>query len=282
VSVETEDRALTVEGLCECAGLSRQAFYKGEKSRRRREVDGAAVVELVQQERAAQPRLGARKLHVMIGPELARMGVRVGRDRLFEILREKDLLIEPARARPRTTDSRHSFHMFPNLLRHVEPSMPHQVWVGDVTYVRTEEGFLYLSLLTDGFSRKIVGYHANDTLEAEGCLKSLKMALRQLPGGMNPIHHSDRGIQYCCGDYIETLQKGRIAISMTEENHCYENAKAERVNGILKQEYGLGCAFRSKALALAAIRQAVVLYNERRPHQALGYRIPAAVHSEAA
>ena len=282
MSVETGEKALTVQGLCERVGLSRQAFYKGEKSRLRREVDEDAVVELVRQERALQPRLGARKLKVVIGPELARMGVSVGRDRLFEILREKDLLIEPTCGQPRTTDSRHFFYKYPNLQRCIEPSMPHQVLVGDLTYVRTEEGFLYLSLLTDGFSRKIVGHHANDTLEAEGCLETLKMALGQLSAGTNPIHHSDRGVQYCCREYIAMLDKRHIAISMTEVNHCYENAKAERVNGFLKQEYGLGRTFRTKALALEAIRQAILLYNERRPHQSLGYRIPAEVHLQVA
>lgn len=273
---------MTVRGLCRRANLSRQGYYKGEKERQRREVDAAAVEELVVRERQVQPRIGTRKLHVMLAPDLEEMGIELGRDRLFDILREKDLLIERRRAKAQTTNSRHAFHTWPNLLRQIEPTMAHQVWMGDLTYVRTEEGFLYLSLLTDGYSRKIVGYHANDTLETEGCLKTLKMALAQLPEGARPIHHTDRGIQYCCTDYIELLQYQQIEISMTENNHCYENAKAERVNGILKGEYGLSSTFRTKALALKAIHQAIALYNGRRPHQALGYRIPDAVHSEAA
>lgn len=273
---------MTVQGLCRRAGLSRQGFYKAEKERQRQVVDAKAVVELVKAERKLQPCIGTRKLHVMVAPALEEMGIVVGRDRLFGILRERDLLIESRPARARTTDSRHLFHMWPNLLRQIEPTMAHQVWVGDLTYVRTREGFLYLSLLTDGYSRKIVGYEANDTLEAEGCLKTLKMAIEQLPKEAKPIHHTDRGIQYCCKDYIGLLQQSGIAISMTEMNHCYENAKAERVNGILKGEYGLGCTFQSKKIALKAIDQAIALYNGRRPHQALGYRVPAVVHAEAA
>jgi transposase InsO family protein len=141
---------------------------------------------------------------------------------------------------------------------------------------------LYLSLLTDAGSRKIVGWHASDSLEAEGCLRTLQQALAQLPAGARPIHHSDRGTQYCCHAYVETLERRGLAISQTEVQHCYENAQAERVNGILKVEYGLEATFKSKALALVAIGQAIALYNGRRPHQALGYRIPAQVHAEAA
>lgn len=282
MSVQEGDAALSVQGLCGRVGMSRQAFYKGQKARQRKVVDAEAVVQAVVQERQLQPRLGVRKLRVVLAAKLAEMGVAVGRDRFFDLLRERDLLVERVQARARTTDSNHLFRTWPNLLRHVVPGQPHQVWVGDLTYVRTDEGFVYLSLLTDGFSRKIVGYHASDTLEAEGCLKTLRMAIGQLPAWATPIHHSDRGTQYCCGEYVKMASRRKIAISMTEENHCYENGKAERVNGILKGEYMLGSTFRTKALALQAVEQAIVLYNERRPHQALQYRTPAAVHAEAA
>lgn len=156
--------------------------------------------------------------------------------------------------------------------------MVHQVWVSDLTYVRTAEGFMYLCLVMDAYSRKIVGVDMSDCLEAEGCLRALDMALKQLPAGASPIHHSDRGTQYCCKQYIAALQNRSCAISMTEFNHCYENAKAERLNGILKGEYGLDQTFRSKAQAMRAAQQAVILYNEHRPHMALDYRMPAQVH----
>jgi len=272
-----------LKALCGRAGLSRQAYYKGERRRQRQAVDQAAVAELVRRERALQPRLGGRKLKALLGGEFLALGIQLGRDRFFVLLRQQNLLVAPRRcARPRTTDSCHRFRVHPNLVRHIEPSQPHQVWVADLTYIRSREGFLYLSLLSDAASRKIIGWHASDTLEAEGCRRALRMGLAQLPAGARPIHHSDRGTQYCCHDYIKALKTRGLAISMTEQNHCYENAQAERINGILKVEYALETDFGSKALALGAIEQAITLYNERRPHQALGYRIPAAVHAEAA
>ena len=145
----------------------------------------------------------------------------------------------------------------------------HQAWLVGLTYLRTQEGFLYLSQISDAGTHKIIGYDASDRLEAEGCLVSLEQALRQLPEGKRPLHHSDRGIQYCCSDYIGKLQERNLSISMTEENHCYENAQAERLNGILKQEYGLGACFRTKAEARQAVAEAVWLYNELRPHMSL-------------
>ena len=189
------------------------------------------------------------------------------------------MLILRRRRFVKTTDSRHGFHVWPNLIRNVVPSMPHQVWVSDLTYIRTDEGFMYLSLVTDAFSRKIVGFDVSDSLEAAGCQRALKMALKQLPEGARPIHHSDRGTQYCCDAYTGLLRKRGCPISMTEVNHCYENALAERVNGILKSEYALGEGFRRKPQAVQATRQAVTLYNERRPHTSLDYRLPAEVHA---
>ena len=172
--------------------------------------------------------------------------------------------------------------MFHNLLAGKTCQGPNQAWVSDLTYIRTEEGFLYTALITDVYSRKIVGFHIGDTLEAVGCLRALDLALSELPAGKQPIHHSDRGCQYCCHEYVERLQARGLAISMTEVQHCYENALAERVNGILKQEYEMDRTFRTKAQAKAALEQAVWLYNYRRPHTMLNYRFPADVHAEAA
>ena len=159
---------------------------------------------------------------------------------------------------------------------------PNQAWAGDITYIRTAEGFLYLNLLTDLYSRKIVGAHAGGTLETEGCLKALEQAVAEMPEGAAPIHHSDRGCQYCSHLFVGQAQACGLSISMTAENHCYENALAERVNGILKQEYWLGGCFRTKAQAKAAVAEAVWLYNNRRPHQALKYRTPEEIHRRAA
>jgi transposase InsO family protein len=195
-------------------------------------------------------------------------------------LRKRDLLLEPEAAEyPCTTQSYHTLPVFANRIKGLEVTGPNQVWVSDITYLRTDEGFLFLSLITDRWSRKIVGHHCGDSLETQGCLQALEKALALLPEEAQPIHHSDCGSQYCSHLYVERLQQRRLGISMTETDHCAENALAERMNGILKQEYGLGRMFRTKTDALRAVAQGVWLYNTRRPHTALGYRVPAEVHA---
>jgi transposase InsO family protein len=258
--------------------MSRQNYYATRRRRQRQWVDGGVIVNLVRRERQQQPRLGGRKLLHMLGAELAENDVRVGRDRFFDVLRESGLLVERKRCQAKTTNSRHSLPVFRNLVTGREVTAPNEVWVSDLTYIRTEEGFLFSALITDKFSRKIVGAHIGDSLEAEGCLQALDEALAGLPGNCFPIHHSDRGCQYCCHAYVDRLRDRGLTVSMTETLHCYENALAERVNGILKQEYELDRTFRRKAQAIAAFWQAVWLYNTRRPHLALDYRTPAKVH----
>jgi putative transposase len=259
--------------------MTRQNYYARRKLRRRRAVDGELVAQLVQQERCLQPRLGARKMRVLLREPLAEAGVRLGRDRFFEVLRGHDLLLARRRSeRPQTTHSYHGLPVFRNLVKGCQASRPNEVWVGDLTYLRTEEGFMYLSLLTDKVSRHIVGYHCGDSLESIGCQAALKMALQQLPPGQRPIHHSDRGSQYCCHDYVDLASTRGLAMSMTEVDHCAENALAERMNGILKSEYGLDQEFKTKAHTTQAVHQAIHLYGTRRPHTALGNRFPAQVH----
>jgi putative transposase len=263
--------------------MTRQNYYARRKARELRKVDDGLVVALVLGERKIQPRLGARKLHFMLKGTLAQEGVKLGRDRFFEVLSAHDLLLEPkASEYPCTTDSRHCLPVFGNRIKGLEASQPNRVWVGDLTYVRTEVGFLYLALLTDKCSRKVVGYHCGETLEAGGCLVALKNALTDLPAGARPIHHTDQGTQYCSHEYVEWAQAHGLSISMTERDHCAENALAERMNGILKSEYGLGGRFKTKASAQLAVDQAVHLYNTRRPHTSLGYRTPQEVHALAA
>jgi len=259
--------------------MTRQNFYKQRCLRSRRAVNDGLIVELVACERAVQPCLGGRKLLHLLRADLVEAGVRIGRDRFFEVLREHELLIHRKVRSARTTDSRHGMRVYANLLSELELSEPHQALVSDITYLRTETGFVYLCLVMDAFSRKIVGFDCSDTLEREGALRALGQALRQLPAGHSAIHHSDRGSQYCCGDYVAKLRQAGVGISMTQENHCYENAKAERLNGILKQEYGLSSRFSDPAEARRAVREAVLLYNHRRPHQSLGYATPMQVHA---
>lgn len=262
--------------------MSRQNYYAARQLRRRRQIDEKLVLNLVHRERQLQPRLGGRKLLSLIHSDLQGAGVRIGRDRFFELLAESDLLVVPKPGAPKTTNSRHSLPVFGNLLSGKVLNGPNEAWVSDLTYIRTEEGFLYAALVTDAYSRKIVGAHIGDSLEAEGCLKALEQALRQLPAGKRPIHHSDRGSQYCCHEYVERLQVSGLSISMTQVMHCYENAQAERVNGILKQEYELDRRFKTKNQARKSFEQAVWLYNYRRPHLRLNFRFPAEAHQEAA
>jgi transposase InsO family protein len=262
--------------------MSRQNYYARRRHRQRRAVDGGLMAGLVVRERRTQSRLGTRKLYAMLKGELTQAGVRIGRDRMFEELRQRDLLLEALPAQyPHTTQSYHNLPVFRNAIKDLEVTAPNQVWVSDITYLRTRESFVYLALITDKYSRKIVGWHVGDSLEAIGCVRALEGALAELPEGGQPIHHSDQGSQYCCHEYIGCLQQSGLGISMTETNHCAENALAERVNGILKQEYGLGVELPSKALAYLAVQQGIRLYNTRRPHGALGNRIPAAVHQAA-
>ncbi len=237
------------------------------------------ILNLVRRERHGQPRLGARKVLVLIRDELSENDAAIGRDRFLDLLRLNNLLLEREKTFiPKTTNSRHCLPVFHNLIAGNEATAPNQIWVSDLTYIRTEEGFIYGALNTDAYSRKIVGAHAGDSLEAEGCISALNKALKELPVQCFPIHHSDRGCQYCCHAYVDILRGRGLPISMTEVSHCYENAKAERVNGILKQEYGLDYTFQTKEQAVAAFYEAVELYNNRRPHMSLNYRIPAQVH----
>lgn len=271
---------VSIARLCEKVGMSRQNYYKGHQKRNVWRVGADLIEELVKAERAVQPRLGGKKLYVVLKAKLEEANIRIGRDRFFKVLGEKGLLLDPLPKAPRTTNSRHYLPVFTNQFKDMKLLKPNEAWVSDITYIRTDEGFLYLSLITDAYSRKIVGFHAGDTLETEGCLNALEKAVKELMDGQFPLHHSDRGSQYCSHLYTGRLREHGLGISMTEENHCYENAKAERVNGILKQEYGLGGTFRTKQQAIASVDQAVLLYNTRRPHLSLKYKTPEEVHKE--
>lgn len=271
-----------MDRLCEKMGRTRQAYYKQVKRRESIAVDEELVVSLVQGVRRRHPRMGGRKLYRKLKADLEDAGVKMGRDRFLALLRARGLHVPRLPGAPRTTDSRHCLPLFRNLISELEPTGPDQIWVSDITYVRLEKQFVYVALIMDLYSRKIVGHHCGDSLEASGCIKALEKALGQLPADGYPIHHSDRGCQYCCHDYVNLLRERDLPVSMTELNHCYENAHAERLNGILKQEYRLGMTFRDRAQAQRAVEEAIWLYNNERPHLSLGYRVPAEVHRAAA
>ena len=274
------DRPGMISRVCCLVGMSRQNYYRKDKQRQREELEKARILELVQAERQLQPRLGGRKVLNRIRPQLKTEGIELGRDRFFDLLREENLLIPRKRKPIKTTDSRHCEPVYPNLLKDCELTGVHQAWVSDITYLQTLESTLFLSLITDAFSRKIVGWCLSPHLDTRGCIQALKKALGQLPAGATPVHHSDRGCQYASRAYTQILKDHDCRISMTEENHCYENAKAERVNGILKQEYGLKQKWNTQAQMKKGVEQAIWLYNEKRPHMSLGYRTPQQVHSQ--
>ena len=272
----------SINALTKKLGMTRQNFYKGRSARVRAEVDAAFVEQLVRSERALQPRLGGRKLLKILVPVFKSKGIKLGRDRFFDILREKGLLVPPLPKSPVTTRFEPSLPVFHNLVSGLALTGTNQAWAADITYIRTDEGFLYLSLITDMWSRKIVGFHVGDSLETEGALFALSMALASLRYGAKPVHHSDRGCQYASHLYVGKLKEAGLQISMTEEFHCYENAMAERMNGILKQEYYIGSCFKNKNQAKTAVKQAVYLYNTRRPHKSLDYETPENMHRTAA
>lgn len=271
---------MTVSAVCRKVGITRQNYYARRKVRQRHQVDAGLVVALVVAERQLQPRLGTRKLPFMLKGVLAQQGVGLGRDRFLEVLRAQELLLAPKLTEyPCTTNSQHCLPVFTHQIKDRVLSQPNEVWVSDLTYLRTEEGVLYLSLVTDKYFRKVVGYHCGDTLAAVGCIQALGLALKDLPAWSHPIHHSDQESQYCCHEYVNALAVRGLTISMTERDHCAENALAERMNGILKSEYGLGAKIKTKRQARQMVDQGVQLYNDRRPHTALDYRTPAAMHN---
>jgi putative transposase len=222
--------------------------------------------------------LGTRKVYYELKSAIDLMGKGMGRDKFFELLRRHNLLIKRKRKYAVTTNSGHPYRRYSNELDKAQIKGANQAWVSDITYLRTRQGFVYLSLVTDRYSRKILGWHVDHCLGVAGTLEALRMALRQCKDTREVIHHSDRGIQYCCYAYTDLLKQKRMKISMGATGNCYENAIAERVNGILKDEYLLDSEFIDIWQAKQATVQAVYLYNYKRPHWSLHFKKPAEIH----
>ena len=269
--------------LCKLFGLSRQAYYQSQTRQNDKALKDAVVIDMVKEIRVKMPRIGALKLHHMLKEDLRAHHISLGRDGLRTLLRDHNLLVKPRkRYYVRTTDSDHPYHKWDDLLGTISLSGPHQLWVSDITYLRsTRDGFLYLSLITDSYSRKIVGHHLSLSLSARGCLSALAKSIAQLPkqNRSTLIHHSDRGIQYCCDQYVSLLQAEGIGISMTQSGSPYDNALAERINGILKTELGLDAEFPDYGAALRAVNNAIDTYNRIRPHCSWNMLTPDQVHS---
>lgn len=258
-------------------GVTRQAAYQHRTRQTERLIKEETIIVQVRAIRQRHPRMGTRKLLKRMKHWLRKTGLKIGRDSLYELLRRRGMLLKRPRRGHRTT--------WPgkwrcrNLLVEATITRPNQAWVSDITYVETEQGFRYLSLVTDVYSRRIMGYDLSDSLAVEGTIRALKMAVRQANGRVkNTIHHSDHGIQYTCYAFREHLEKYTMSQSMGEIGNCYDNAMAERVNGILKLEYGLEHLFVSDRQAKRAVREAVWLYNRERPHMSLKYQIPHQVY----
>ena len=272
----------SVRTICRRFGISRQAFYKAIKARSRKEINEELILALVRQERAVNPCAGTKKVLVAIRPELQKVGLDIGRNRLGELLKRNGMLIGPRKVfHCRTTKQDPSLVPSKNLVKDMEITAPDQAFCSDITYIYTEEGFIYLSLMMDMFAKDIVGWAMSDTLDTEtGPLAALKMAARTVGPGKNVVAHSDRGCQYGSHVYRALLDTLGWRSSMTEELHCYENGMAERLNGILKGEYFLDRHFKTKAEARKAVKEAIWIYNHRRLYDKLSYKTPASFRSE--
>lgn len=267
-----------MDDICNWFGISRQAHYQIRQRQQQQEEEDEKVLDMVKEVRRHHPQMGGRKIYHKISPEMRQKGIKKGRDGLFDLLREKDLLVEQNRTGRRTTWA--GYWRYPNLLEDLSITGPQQAWVADITYLETEEGFCYLSLITDVYSHYIVGYDVSTSLSAEGAQRALEMAIAQADEPLTGlVHHSDHGVQYTSNDYRNRLEEEGILPSMGEIGNCYDNPLAERMNGILKLEYGLEYRFINFDHALLATQEAVWLYNFDRPNLALDYQLPADVHT---
>ena len=257
--------------------ITAQGYYKRRFKRLETEKVEHHVIELVQKTRRLHARMGGKKLYELHRQEIHRIAPAIGRDKFFKILKQHNQLIIRRRKYARTTQSNHRFRKYENLSKGFSASKAHQLWVGDITYIRTKQGFIYLSLLTDGYSRKIIGWDLSKSLAVEGAIRAGKMALKQYRGS-DVIHHTDRGFQYCSPTYVKQMEKRGVKMSMGEAGNCYDNAMAERVNGILKQEYSLDATFENYEIAKTIVKEGIKLYNEQRPHWGLKLKTPAYVH----
>lgn len=260
--------------LCRAFGKSRQAYYQHGENVLRTRFKITIVVELVCEIRRRQPRIGGNKLYRMLKQDFQKLDYKLGRDKFFEVLKAEKLLIRPKKRRTKTTDSDHDKPVYPNLVKDRKPCRPFQIIVADITYLRLDEEFCYLSLVSDLFSRAIVGWRLSETLEAAGSIRALKEAYACMRGHKRVIHHSDQGVQYCSHEYVKLLFNWKFRISMTDRGSPGQNSVAERINGTLKGELLLDGTFATFADAYAATKEAVIIYNHERPHMSLDYEIP--------
>jgi len=270
--------------LCGWFGVTRQAYYQNGWKGAEISIEEDIILNEVVKIRKKHPRMGTRKLHGKLNLFMLEHQLKLGRDALFDLLSSNYLLVRKRKRRIQTTQSFHWLRKYPNLIRDFVPTGPNQLWVSDITYWKIIGGHVYISFITDAYSHKVVGYHVAETLEAVESVQALKMALSGLflepDGHFQLIHHSDRGVQYCSFEYVKLLKDNNIQISMTENGDPLENALAERLNGILKDEYLIDSPVTSLEEARKVLARAVSLYNEDRPHMSIGNLYPSKVHEQ--
>jgi putative transposase len=271
---------ISLARFCWLLGITRQAHYQHGWREQVQGIEDELVLQQVLNIRANHRRMGGRKLFELLEPFMLEHQIKMGRDALFDLLAANQLLVRRKRRSVRTTQSHHWLHRHPNLIGGLVPEGHNELWVSDITYLRTPKGFLYISLITDVFSHKVVGHHIAESLESIETIQALQIALKQYkPSGKQLIHHSDRGVQYCSADYVKMLQESGIAISMTQSGDPLENAVAERINGIIKGEYMDLRQITSLDKGQQCLEETVYLYNNERPHMSIGMLTPEKVHS---
>lgn len=264
---------------CHLFGIDRQIYYRKTKLVAARQNKASEIVAMIREIRKTMPRIGTRKLYYLLADKLGRL--KTGRDKFFDILRANHLLIQPKRSYHITTDSHHRFRKHHNLILEMPINRPEQVWVSDITYIGKREKPCYLSLVTDAYSKKIMGYCVADNLRTESSLQALKMAVKSRKNKALPlIHHSDRGLQYCADEYQHILNKHTIRCSMTNNGDPYENAVAERINGILKQEFMIDTYHQDTAIMQIIVKEAIEIYNRQRPHYSNYMLTPDQMHAQ--
>ena len=260
-------------------GISRQSVYQKEKHYALRYQELQLIKKEVLKIRMQMPRIGTRKLYYLLENRFEELSVKIGRDGLFKFLKSENMLIKPKKNYTKTTHSKHWLRKHPNLYTNMEIKEPEEVFVSDITYIKTREQTHYLSLVTDAYSRKIMGYHLSEDMSSENVVKALKMAIRNRKTNKPLIHHSDRGLQYCSALYQDVLAKNKIRPSMTDGYDCYQNALAERINGILKNEF-LIYKCNNKHELEKLIKESVLVYNNQRPHLSLKMKTPNFIHQK--
>jgi len=260
-------------------GYTPQAYHKQTKHHLIKQVKEDLIIQQVHTLRKEQPRCGTRKLLIMLQPFFDQHNISMGRDNFFDLLSKNKLLVRKTKRSIHTTNSKHHFRRYPNLVKDFTPLKAHELWVSDITYIPLKNRFAYLFLITDAYSRKIVGFHVSDDMKVNSAVVALKKALAQKPVETIVIHHSDRGIQYCSNEYVNLLQQHHAMISMTQNGDPYENAIAERVNGILKTEL-ISSTYDDIDKSALSIARAVIIYNYKRRHSSLNWQVPAEVHTQ--